>query len=231
VNVILLGPPGAGKGTQADCLARHLGIPHISSGDLFRAIREEDSLLAAQISAYLDSGSYVPDELTITLVAQRLAEPDARAGFILDGFPRTMAQADALDRLLAETGRQVDLVLAIKLPTDLVVQRLAGRLICPRCTAVYNVASHPPAREGFCDRCDQALVRRSDETPEVVRHRIEVYDGATQPLIARYHRAGLLRVVDGSPAVEEVAQAIIAAAASPLRASREPVSAARVGMG
>jgi adenylate kinase len=224
VNIVLLGPPGAGKGTQADRLATYLDIPHISSGDLFRAIREEDSPLAARVRSYLDSGSYVSDELTIALVDQRLSQPDTRGGFILDGFPRTVAQADALDRLLAETGRQLDLVLAVELPTELVVQRLAGRIVCPGCKAVFNLVSHPPVREGVCDRCGVALARRSDETPEVVQHRIEVYNAETLPLIARYRGAGTLVEIDGSPSVAVVAAAM-AAAVSPLHRPRQPVSA------
>jgi adenylate kinase len=205
LNIILLGPPGAGKGTQAKRLSAHLQLPHIASGDLFRAIRRENTPLARQVEGFMDRGQYVPDQLTIELVLARLQKPDASGGFLLDGFPRTKAQAEALDRWLAEKGQKVDVALYITAPTDLLVRRIAGRLICPRCGAIYNLETNPPKNDLICDVCGyQPVERRTDEDPEVARVRLETYKQQTKPLVEHYREQGSLVEIDGSQSMDAV---------------------------
>lgn len=204
MNIIVLGPPGVGKGTQAKRLEAKLGLPHVASGDIFRAIRGENSSLARQVREYMDSGAYVPDALTIELVLNRLQEADAVGGFILDGFPRTIGQAEALDRDLPPLGRSIDLVLDITAPPDVLQQRLRGRVICPQCHAIYNLESMPPRQTMVCDVCGHALERRTDESPDVVRTRIEVYGRETRPLVEYYGRQGLVVEIDGARSIDAV---------------------------
>ncbi len=198
MNLIVFGPPGAGKGTQAQHLQETLGVPHIASGDIFREIRREDSDLARKVRGYMDAGNYVPDELTIKLVLARLRKPDAAEGFILDGFPRTEPQAEALDGALAGDGRKLDAALYINVPDDIITLRLQGRIVCPQCHAIYNVVTLPPKREGWCDVCGHALERRTDETPEVIGTRLQIYLEQTAPLVQYYRKQGIMREVNGA---------------------------------
>src|SRR5450759_2042437 len=204
MNLIVFGPPGAGKGTQAKRLESVLHLPHVASGDIFRDIRKQNTPLAHEVRSYMDAGNYVPDELTIELVLARLRKPDALQGFILDGFPRTEPQAEALDRALAGDHRKLDVALYINVPDDIITQRLQGRIICPQCHAIYNVVTHPPKLDLTCDVCGHALGKRTDETPEVIGTRLEVYEQQTAPLVQYYGTRGILREVDGNRAVREV---------------------------
>lgn len=204
MNLIVFGPPGAGKGTQAKRLESILQLPHVASGDIFRDIRKLDSPLAREVRSYMDAGNYVPDELTIQLVLARLRQPDATKGFILDGFPRTEPQAEALDRVLAEDNRRLDLALYINVPGSIITQRLQGRIICPQCHAIYNVVTHPPKLDLICDVCGHMLEKRTDETPEVIGTRLEIYELQTAPLVEYYRSKDILREVDGARPVREV---------------------------
>lgn len=211
MNIIVLGPPGVGKGTQAKRLESRLNLPHIASGDIFRAIRGQDTPLAVQVREYMDSGAYVPDALTIELVLNRLRQPDTHDGFILDGFPRTIGQAEALDRSLPALGVTVDRVLNITAPPSVLQQRLRGRIICPQCHAIYNLESRPPKHAMICDVCGHPLERRTDESPDVVRTRIEVYGRETRPLVEYYGRRGVVVTIDGACSIDAVDAAVDAA--------------------
>lgn len=211
MNIVLLGPPGAGKGTQAERLKHKLATPHIASGDLFRVILRDKSPLAQQVRQYMDRGEYVPDQLTIEAVLHRLEERDAQNGFILDGFPRTLPQAAALDAALTKEGKKVDVALYITAPHDLLVARVAGRMICPQCNTIYNSVTKPPQFDLRCDNDNHSLERRSDEDPEVFRTRLENYDRQTQPLVEYYRRCGVLRQIDGSLPMAQVDAAVDAA--------------------
>lgn len=211
MNIVLLGPPGAGKGTQAKRLQALTGLPHISSGDLFRAMALDGSPLGREVAAHLNSGKYVPDDLTIQVVLDRLSEPDASVGFLLDGFPRTQAQAEALDSALARKGQRVDAALYITAPKEVLVERLSGRIICPQCNAIYNDTTKRPRRQMVCDVCGHALERRQDEAPDVVRTRLETYIRETAPLADHYRHRGVLTEVDGSLPIEDVEQGVDAA--------------------
>jgi adenylate kinase len=203
-RVILIGPPGAGKGTQARRLGGVLQAPHIASGDLLRDVRQADTPLAREATAFMDRGEYVPDDLMNSLVLGRLREPDAGDGFILDGFPRTLPQAEALDRELAESRRQLDLVLYMTAPADVLARRIEDRIFCPQCHAIYNAATRPPANGMVCDVCGHALERRTDQDPDVLKRRLQEYIRQTQPLVAYYRRRAVLREVDGGRAMNEV---------------------------
>lgn len=194
--VVLLGPPGVGKGTQAVRLADRIGAAHVSTGDLLRAARREGTPLGKKAQAYMDAGEYVPDELILDLVREHLGTLPADAPVLFDGFPRTTAQAEGLDAALEAMGRRVDAVVVFEAPDQTLLERLSGRRSCARCGAVYNVYSNPPAREGVCDRCGGELVQRSDDEPETVKRRLEVYRKQTEPLVAFYdgHAAPLHRV-------------------------------------
>lgn len=211
MNIILLGPPGAGKGTQAERLESTLEIPHISSGDIFRTIRREDTSVAREIQQYMDRGEYVPDGLTNEIVLERLDQPDTKNGFILDGYPRTDAQARALDDALAREGRKPDLALLITVPNEILMERVQGRIVCPNCGAVYNAVLKPPRRDGICDVCGHVLERRTDEVPEVMKTRLQMYFRETQPLEWYYRTRGILVEVDGRLPVGEVNSAVDAA--------------------
>lgn len=212
--VVLLGPPGAGKGTQAEGLAAGLGLVHVASGDLFREALAAQTPLGRQAQQYMERGELVPDDLTVRMVLERMAQPDCQAGVVLDGFPRTVAQAEALDQALAAQGRQVDAVLLLAVPDEVVLERLTGRRICRDCQAPYHVLFNPPAEAGRCDRCGGPLYQRDDDREETVRRRLEVYQAQTAPLISYYRQRGLLREVDGSGDLETVAARLRQALAS-----------------
>jgi adenylate kinase len=202
---VLLGPPGSGKGTQAKRLAKLLDIPHVSSGDLFREMKEADTPLAHEIRQILAKGDLVPDDLTVQVVAERLSKADTREkGAILDGFPRTVPQAEALDELLAGLGESLDIVLLIDITEDEAVRRISGRRVCPTCGRVYHVEFDPPEVPGHCDADGTALVQREDDQPAVVRDRYQVYLEKTEPLVDTYHDRGLLATIDGMRPIEDV---------------------------
>jgi adenylate kinase len=211
MRLVLVGPPGAGKGTQAEFVAAHLGIPKISTGDIFRANVSEGTELGLQARAYMDAGDLVPDEITIGMVQDRLAEDDARKGFLLDGFPRNVPQARALDQLLLETGAPLDVVLELVVDDDEVVRRLSGRRTCRKCGHVWHVDFDPPSVEGTCDICGGELFQRDDDRPETIRHRLEVYYEQTAPLIGYYAEEGLLVGIDAMGPVDDVTERAVAA--------------------
>ncbi len=199
-NIVLLGPPGAGKGTQGQRLAEKLDEPHIASGDIFRQLRGQDTPLAQKVKGYMERGEYVPDDLTIRVVLERLSQPDARQGFILDGFPRTEPQAQALDN----SGRSVDVALYINAPVDVLVERISRRYTCPKCHAIYEASRRSPKKEMTCDVCGAPLERRADDAPEVVRPRLQTYLDKTRPLVDYYERLGTLVEIDGAQTIEVV---------------------------
>jgi adenylate kinase len=205
MNLILLGPPGAGKGTQAERLREDFGLPHIATGDILRAEVAEGTTLGERAREYMDDGDLVPDELIVEMITRRVAADDARDGFLLDGFPRNEQQADALERALSEQQRTLTAALLIEVPDEEVVRRLAGRRVCVKNpTHIYHVEFDPPKHEGVCDQDGARLIQRDDDREETLRHRLEVYHGQTEPLIAFYDRAGLLRRFDGTRSAEEV---------------------------
>jgi len=199
-----MGPPGAGKGTQAELLSDWLGVPAISSGDLFREAMEQGTALGEQAKSYVERGVYVPDEITIGMVQERLAAEDCAQGVILDGFPRTVAQAEALKEILAEMGRGIDVVALIEVPTERLIRRLSGRHSCPQCGAVYHVEFDPERVRGVCDNCGGLLRRREDDSPGLHERRINAYREQTQPVIEHYRRCGVLVEIDGDRPVEIV---------------------------
>ncbi|PZN13376.1 MAG: adenylate kinase [Bacillota bacterium] len=201
---IFLGPPGAGKGTQAARLAERAGVPQISTGDMLRAAVRAGTPLGLEAKRYMDAGQLVPDDVTIAIVRERLAQDDCRRGFLLDGFPRTVPQAEGLAGVLAELGVGLDGVLYFDVPDEVVVERLSGRRICPECQATYHVRFDPPREAGRCDRCGAALVQRHDDKEETVRERLAVYRRQTEPLVDYYRRAGLLKRVAADRPIDEV---------------------------
>ena len=203
MRLVLLGPPGSGKGTQAARLAGTLGMPRISTGDILRRNVAEGTDLGKKAKAFMESGKLVPDDLVIAMTAERLKEADARKGFILDGFPRTIAQAEALARLTP-----LDAVVNLFLEPEELVKRSAGRRICPKCESVYHVMSNPPKTPGVCDKCGTALVTRPDDREDVVRTRIETYERQTAPLVQYYKDRGLLREVYASGLIDEISQRV-----------------------
>jgi adenylate kinase len=208
MRIILLGPPGSGKGTQASALEARESIPHIASGDLLRANVRDHTELGRRAKPYMDGGELVPDDLILDMMAERLSEPDARQGYVLDGFPRTVAQAEALAERLERLGAQLDAVVYLNVPEAEILRRLSGRRTCPSCNAIYHVDTMPPRRAGVCDKCGAALIQRDDERPEVVRNRLEVYAEQTQPLLDYYRQRGLLREIDGMIGVENILREI-----------------------
>jgi len=207
-NLVLLGPPGAGKGTQAERISELYGIPHISTGDIFRDNLKRGTELGLKAKEYMDRGELVPDEVVIGIVRNRLAEPDCDKGFVLDGFPRTVAQADALKEMLASMGKSINHVLNIQVPDQTVVERLTARRTCRSCGAIYHLKFNPPREEGRCDACGGELYVRDDDREETVRARLEEYRSKTQPLIDYYRAEGLLRDIDGGASMEEVLDSI-----------------------
>jgi adenylate kinase len=199
-----MGLPGAGKGTQAERIVSDFGIPHISTGDMFRAAIAEQTPLGLQAKSFMDQGNLVPDEVTIGIVRDRLQKPDAEKGFLLDGFPRTQAQAEALDAMLNELGRKIDVVINMHVKRENLLARLTGRRICKSCGATYHVVFNPTKEEGVCDKCGGELYQRSDDTEEVVATRLDVNIKQSEPILAYYEQKGLLKTIDGEQAIDEV---------------------------
>ncbi len=209
MRLMLLGPPGVGKGTQAKLLAEKYGVPHISTGDILRQEVRDGTRLGRQAKDYMDSGALVPDDLILAMFENRLDRPDTERGFIADGFPRTIPQAEAFDRMLARRGLGLDAVVTIEAPIEELVRRSSGRRVCRSCGTPYNVYFQPPKVKDVCDVCGGPLYQRDDDREETVRHRQEVYRAETAPLIARYEAQGLVRRVDGSKPVEDVLASIV----------------------
>ena len=198
MNIIMLGAPGAGKGTFSAFLEERYSLPHIATGDIFRENIKNNTELGQKAKSYMDQGLLVPDELVVSLVADRLAKDDCKAGFILDGFPRTLVQAEALKETLADMGAQIDYALDFECPDDFIIERMAGRRVCKGCGASYHLVNVPPKQEGICDVCGGELYQREDDAPETVSKRLEVYHKETQPLIDYYEKEGVLKCVDGT---------------------------------
>jgi adenylate kinase len=211
MRLVLVGPPGAGKGTQAQFISSHLSVPKISTGDIFRANVSEGTELGQQAKKYMDAGDLVPDEVTIAMVRDRLTEDDARKGFLLDGFPRTVPQAEIFDGILTEGAAELDVVLELVVDDDEVVRRLSGRRTCHNCGHIWHVDFDPPRTEGICDICGGELFQRDDDMAETVRHRLEVYYEQTSPLVGYYAEHGILVGIDAMGPVDDVTDRAIAA--------------------
>jgi adenylate kinase len=209
VRLVLVGPPGAGKGTQAQFIASHFSVPKISTGDIFRANVSEGTDLGIEAKKYMDAGDLVPDEVTIAMVKDRLTHDDTTEGFLLDGFPRTVHQAEVLDKVLAVQITSLTVVLELVVDDEEVVRRLSGRRTCRRCGHVWHQDFDPPSRDGICDRCGGELFQRDDDSEQTIRHRLEVYADQTSPLIGYYGDRGLLRGVDATGPVEDVTERAI----------------------
>ena len=207
MNLILLGAPGAGKGTQAELLMQHLNIPSISTGNMLREAMANGTELGKQVRSYMDSGSLVPDELILGIVAERTCQPDCKNGFILDGVPRTLAQAQALDAM----GVRIDHVVSIEIDDAVIVGRMSGRRVCTKCGASYHIVANPPKQEGICDLCGEPVAIRKDDAPETVLHRLEVYHASTEVLKDYYAGQGKLRLVSGDQSIESAQREILAA--------------------
>lgn len=204
MNLVLMGLPGAGKGTQADQIVKKYNIPHISTGDMFRAAIEEGTELGIKAKSYMDQGALVPDEVTIGIVRERLAKPDCEEGFLLDGFPRTVPQAEALEEILSGISKKMDFVFNIQVNQDILMERLTGRRICKNCGATFHLVFNPPAKDGVCDRCDGELYQRADDNADTVQNRLEVNMEQTQPLLDYYSEKGYLKNIDGQQDIKEV---------------------------
>ncbi|MCJ7843072.1 adenylate kinase [Lederbergia sp. NSJ-179] len=204
MNLVLMGLPGAGKGTQADKIVEKYGTPHISTGDMFRVAMKEGTELGLKAKSYMDNGELVPDEVTIGIVQERLNKPDCKNGFLLDGFPRTVAQAEALEAILEKMGKKIDYVINIQVDQDILMERLTGRRICKNCGAAYHLVFHPPAKEGICDRCGGELYQRADDHAETVQNRLEVNLKQTEPLLDFYQTTGYLKNINGQQHMDQV---------------------------
>ena len=197
MNLILLGPPGAGKGTQATRIVEKYKVPHISTGDIFRENIKNNTPLGQKAQEYMNRGELVPDQLVVDIALDRLSKDDCKNGFLLDGFPRTVFQADALDKFLKDKGKGIDLVINIEVEDKMLIERLDARRVCPTCAATYNVIGMPPKKEGICDKCNDTLIQRKDDKKETVGNRIKVYHEQTSPLIDYYKEKGLIKDFDG----------------------------------
>lgn len=209
MKIIMLGAPGAGKGTQAKMIAEKYNIPHISTGDIFRANIKNGTELGKKAKSYMDKGQLVPDELTLDLIMDRFKEDDCKNGYVLDGFPRTIPQAEALDAALRANGEKVDFAIDVDVPDENIVKRMGGRRACVNCGATYHIVYSPTKVEGKCDKCGEELIVRDDDKPETVLSRLEVYHNQTQPLIDYYNEQGILKTVDGTVDMKDVFKAIV----------------------
>ena len=209
MKIIMLGAPGAGKGTQAKQIADKYAIPHISTGDIFRANIKENTELGQKAKTYMDQGLLVPDELVVDLVVDRLAQDDAKKGYVLDGFPRTIPQAEALTGALAKIGEKMDYAINVEVPDESIINRMSGRRACVSCGGTYHIKYNPTKAEGVCDACGGELILRDDDKPETVKQRLEVYHTQTQPLIDYYTKEGILQEVDGTQDLEVVFDEIV----------------------
>lgn len=208
MKIIMLGAPGAGKGTQAKMIAEKYGIPHISTGDIFRANIKEGTELGKEAKSYMDKGALVPDELTVKILLDRVAKDDCKNGYVLDGFPRTIPQAEVLEEALDKLGDKVDYAIDVDVPDENIVRRMGGRRACVTCGATYHIEHVPPKKEGICDKCGSELILRDDDKPETVGKRLKVYHEQTQPLIEFYTKKGILKTVDGTVDMMDVFSAI-----------------------
>lgn len=204
MRIVLLGAPGAGKGTQARLLSTDYGIPQVSTGDMLRAALKAGTPLGLEAKRYMDAGNLVPDDVICGLIRERLGEPDAAPGFLLDGFPRTEPQAEALDAMLAAIGQDLQLAIDVVVPEEDLVERLSGRRVCRECGASFHVRFNPSAKGDVCELCDGALYQRADDSADTVRNRLKVYQAQTAPISARYERAGILRRLDGNRTMDQV---------------------------
>ena len=209
MQLLLMGPPGAGKGTQAAELVKKFDIPHISTGDMFRAAVKEGTELGKQAKAVMDAGGLVPDEITIGIVKERLAKDDCKKGFILDGFPRTVDQADALTKILNDLGMKLTRVLNIHVPSEDLIERAVGRRICKACGATYHIKFNPTHKEGVCDNCGGELYQRKDDNEETMKNRLSNYEKSTKPLIDYYEKAGLYTEIDGRQPIDKVTEDLV----------------------
>ena len=209
MKIIMLGAPGAGKGTQAKKIAAKYNIPHISTGDIFRANIKNGTELGKKAKTYMDQGLLVPDDLVVDLFVDRVGQDDCESGYVLDGFPRTIPQAEALTKALADMGQKVDYAIDVDVPDENIVRRMSGRRACVGCGATYHVVYAPTKKEGICDTCGGELILRDDDKPETVQKRLNVYHEQTQPLIDYYTEAGILKTVDGTVDIDDVFQSIV----------------------
>ena len=209
MKIIMLGAPGAGKGTQAKKIAAKYEIPHISTGDIFRANIKNGTELGMKAKSYMDAGGLVPDEITIGMLLDRIHEADCKNGYVLDGFPRTIPQAESLTKALKEMGESIDYAVNVDVPDENIINRMSGRRACLGCGATYHIVYNAPSKEGVCDVCGQSLVLRDDDKPEAIKHRLEVYEAQTAPLIDYYRKKGNLIDVDSSPSPETIVKAIM----------------------
>ncbi len=209
MKIVMMGAPGAGKGTQAQKIAEKYGLPQISTGDIFRANIKEGTELGKQAKVYMDQGLLAPDELVNSLVADRITRDDCKNGYILDGYPRSIAQAEALDKELEARGEKLDYAINIDVPDENIINRMSGRRVCLNCGATYHIEFNPPKVAGICDECGSKLVQRDDDKPETVKERLDVYHEETQPLIEYYEKEGILRTVDGTQDIDDVFAEIV----------------------
>ncbi|MBN1622282.1 MAG: adenylate kinase [Endomicrobiales bacterium] len=210
MNLIILGPPGAGKGTQAKKIAKKYNIQHVSTGDIFRETSKSGSDLGKKLQSYMSSGALVPDDLVVEIVKERIVRPDCQKGFLLDGFPRTLVQAENLDKVLLKENRKIDKALSLDLSEEEVVSRLSSRRVCKSCGANYNLITQPPKNGEICDNCSGELVQRADDNPETIKQRLKVYRDQTEPLIEYYSKTKILVKIDGAKSINEVFKNICA---------------------
>lgn len=210
MKLILLGPPGAGKGTQAKMLVEHFGVPQVSTGDILRGAVKESSPMGVKAKSFMDAGALVPDEVVVGIVEERLRKSDCADGFILDGFPRTLPQADALTKMLSVLGKDLDAVISLEVDIEALVVRLAGRRACSECGAGCHVTHEPPFKQGVCDKCGNELIQREDDKEATIRNRMSVYNEQTAPLVEYYQQARILNCVDGMQPIDDVGCAVLA---------------------
>lgn len=209
MNILIMGPPGAGKGTQADVIVKEFGIPHISTGDAFRLAMKQGTPIGIKAKEYIDKGELVPDDVTIGIVEERLQQPDCKIGFLLDGFPRTLAQAEALDQILGRLNTKLDDVINLKVDSDNLLARITGRRVCKSCGTSYHIVFNPPKVEGICDKDGGELYQRPDDNEDSVRTRLDEYSNKTAPLLTFYENQNLLRHIDGEQDIDVVSQNIV----------------------